>query len=61
MKDRQHRGADCQSGQRGLAWAAGPRAGPAHPHQREGGAVKGAAVRHPPTAAGAQRRREAGD
>lgn len=61
LKDRQHRGADRQTGQRGLAGPAGPGAGPPHPHQREGGAAEGAAVYQPTEAAGAQRCREAGD
>jgi len=44
-----------------MAGAAGPGARPPHPYQREGGAAEGAAVRQPPPAPGAQRRREAGD
>lgn len=59
-QDRHHRGADRQTGQRGVAGAAGPGAGPPHPHQREGGASEGAAVHQPAAAAAAQRRREAG-
>lgn len=43
-----------------MAGAAGPRARPPHPHQREGGAAEGASVRQPPPTPGARRRREAG-
>lgn len=53
-QDRQHRGADRQTGQRGVAGAAGPGARPPHPHQREGGAAEGAAVRQPPPTPRAQ-------